>query len=158
MDDDNYITISLSDILRGAIKAHKDGEEKISEELKGIYFKATTDTFVFPKDLPLVKYLEKINKEQSHVHIDSNILLNSLGIAKAKYNHEMEKKLNSYYQSYMDSIRDGVSDVDIIAKILADEKVVEFIIKNNNLDEYISDLQTKKKKNKVKVRGLPEVA
>lgn len=159
--DNNYVTIKLSSILRGSIKAHKEGNDTLSNELKNIYFKATSDSMVFPKNLPLVKYLENLDIEQEHVNIDQNVLLNSWGIAKAKYNYEMEKRIASYYRAYMDTIREGISDIDIMVKILSDEEVVSFIDQNNNLNEYVKELHKGRKKNakvKEKVIGLPEVA
>ncbi len=158
--DNNYVEIKLSSILRGSMKAHKEGKEKLSNELKNIYFTSKSDTIVFPKNIEIVKYLENLDIEQEHVNIDAYVLLNALGIAKAKYNYEMEKRIGSYYRTYMDAIRDGKSDIDVMVKILSDDEVITFIDQNNNLGEYVSKLANKRKNNKEKVKiiGLPEVA
>lgn len=158
MDDKLFVNIELSDVLTGIIKSHKEGNEKLNKELKNIYFKATTETMNFPKNLSFVTYLNEIKEEQKNIYIDENILLNALGIAKAKYNYDMERKLNSYYRAYMDAIRDGKSEIDVIVKILADKELVAFIKENNNLKDYIKSIQSRKKKSKVKVIGSPEVA
>ena len=138
----------------------KEGKEKLSNELKNIYFTSKSDTIVFPKNIEIVKYLENLDIEQEHVNIDAYVLLNALGIAKAKYNYEMEKRIGSYYRTYMDAIRDGKSDIDVMVKILSDDEVITFIDQNNNLGEYVSKLANKRKNNKEKVKiiGLPEVA
>lgn len=139
--DKNYVTISSFDILK-CMRDYKDNK-KIYEECRNIFLNQDVEDNCYKLSSlnPVVLFLKK--EKTSKYYIDATILNESLAIAISENNYEMQKKITSYFRKYMDNERNGLSNIDLISKIVSDDACISFIKKYTDFETYEQQLINK---------------
>lgn len=155
-NDDSFIIIDLNDIIKGLIHAQKH-DTKMAFKLQKLY----VDTKTYSQDekeiikldinnsseksiidfLQTVPFIKNWNKT---INIDD--LDRSYIIATVSHNHQMAKTLRSYIIKYYELIINQKDTTLFEEEIKSNEKIMKFIKKYENIDEFLQEKINQKDK------------
>ena len=150
-NDKKYVFVDYSDLMLGAVHASDNNkidlankylkiftDNKISKEHK--VFNELKDHVKLRENSEEVKFLiEKVGIIDNRTYIDYNILKDALARSYYEFNHEMKNKLSSYFRKFVDNEINGISNTILIEEIINDKKLLEYIKKYDDFNEYLED-------------------
>lgn len=143
--EDNFYLVSEKDLVIALQYAYRNHDEKIIKKLNLLFINiddtVTIDQTNYHKinDLKLLDYLlEKVKIPNYETYIDHNVLKEGYIISKYEKNHEMNKKIYNYLTRYLNNEIDGIQNKVLTSEIVNDKKVLKYLKKYNNLDDFIT--------------------
>ena len=146
-DDKNrsYAYVDLEDIM---IALHNTDDPFIKRELKALFKNESYNelgTIRISKNSETYKLMwdcHDIIKGDFLITVD--MLSIAYTRASLEFNYEMRDRIFKYLNKYASNARLDKSNEELIQKIICDEKVMNYINKYNDLNEFINDPNRKK--------------